>query len=201
VRTFLYDGAPSAMNRWGVQGAIRYFAGPGELHIYSVEDRDRAQAFLAERFGLLVWDARHRRLQSLRRVPGTNDASYIGFDAVVPIWQLAAGWYQPEGAFRWTQPRATAQLYRPPRARRFELGVNAGPGLIRDLGKTEVEVRIDGAVAGRATFTMPGLQTVSWTLAAAPAGNVNVEFLVAPAYRPPGDPRPLGIAITGFGFR
>jgi hypothetical protein len=201
VRTFVYDGAPSAMSRWGVEGAIRYFAGPGELHIYSVADRDYARAFAAERFGLLVWDARHRRLQSMRRAPGTTGASYIGFDGLVPIGQLAAGWFPPEGAFRWIQPHAAARLYRPPRARRFELAVNAGPGLIADLGKTEVEVRIDGAVAGRATFAKPGLQTVWWTLAAAPAGDVNVEFRVAPAYRPPGDPRLLGIAITGFGFR
>jgi len=56
-------------------------------------------------------------------------------------------------------------------------------------------------VAGRAAFVKPGLQTVSWTLAAAPAGDVDVEFHVAPAYRPPDDPRVLGIAITGFGFR
>ena len=201
VRTFVYDGAPSAMKRWGVHGAIQYFAGPGELHVYSVEDGDHAQAFAAERFRLLVWDARHRRLQSLQRTPATTDAPFIGFDAPVPIWQLAEGWYQPEGAFRWIQPRATARLYRPPQARRFELSVNTGPGLIRDVGKTEVEVRIDGVVAGRAAFAKPGLQTVSWALASAPAGTVNVEFRVAPAYRAPGDPRTLGIAITGFGFR
>ena len=98
---------------------------PESCNIYSVADRDYARAFEAERFGLLVWDARHRRLQSVRRVPGTNDASYIDFDALVPIAQLAAGWFPPEGTFRWIQPHAAARLYRPPQARRFELTVNA----------------------------------------------------------------------------
>ena len=63
--------------------------------------------------------------------------------------------------------------------------------LIADLRKTEVEVRIDGRLAGRATFAKPGLQTVAWTLAAAPAGEVNVEFHVA-GLSPPGRPAPAG---------
>jgi hypothetical protein len=201
VRTYVYDGAPSAMHRWGVEGAIRYFAGPGKLTIYSIEDANYTQAFSAERFALLLWDARHRRMQSLHHAPGTTDASYVSFDELAPLSQLTSGWYPLESIFHWIQPRATARLYRPSHARRFELAVNAGPGLIRDIGKTEVEVLIDGATAGKAVFDKPGMQTASFTLPAAEAGSVNIEFRVAPAYHPPGDPRVLGIAITGFGFR
>lgn len=201
VRTFVCDGAPSAMNRWGVEGAIRHFAGPGELYIYWVEDRDYVKTFSAGRFALLAWDSRRRHLRSLSNRTASDEAPYIALDSTVPIWQLTNGWYSSEQTFRWIQPRATARLYRPPDARRFELSVNAGPMLIADVGKSSVEVLVNGQAVGRAEFTRPGLQTAAFPLAAAPAGSVDVEFRVAPAYHPRGDPRVLGIAIAGFGFR
>jgi len=201
VRTYICDGAPSAMNRWGVEGAIRHFTGPGELHIYWLEDSGYEKAFSAGNIAVLVWDRQQRRLRTVRKRAEDTEASFIARDSGVPVWQLTSGWYGNEETYRWVAPRAAARLYRPDGARRFELTVNAGPMLLADVGKSVVEVLLNGQAAGRAEFTRPGSQTVSFALAPAPAGNVEVEFRAAPAYHPRGDPRVLGMAIAAFGFR
>ncbi|MCE5306983.1 MAG: hypothetical protein LLG20_05030 [Acidobacteriales bacterium] len=201
VRTYICDGAPSAMNRWGVEGAIRHFTGPVELHIYWIEDGGFEKAFSEENIATLVWDRQQRRLRTVRKSAGSPEASYIAMDSAVPVWQLTSGWYSNEETYRWIAPRAAARLYRPDGAQRFELTVNAGSMLLADAGKSVVEILLNGRAAGRAEFARAGTQTVSFPLSPAPAGNVEVEFRAAPAYHPRGDPRVLGIAIAGFGFR
>jgi hypothetical protein len=118
-----------------------------------------------------------------------------------PVWQLKDGWYGREHRFRWIQPRATAQLYRPADARIFEIVLNAGPGQIQDLGRVRLSVRLDGRPAGTAEFTTPAVHKFIWNLPPAPAGESIVEFLVEPGYRARGDGRVLGAAIVSFGFR
>ncbi len=201
ARTFILDGAPTNMNRWGTEGAIRYFNGSGQLDIRWVEDRDHVQAFTAERFAMLIWDRRQRRMRVVRRRTESSSDSYVDMTAAVPVWQLTEGWYDNEETYRWIRPRATARLHRPASARSFELVVNAGPTLIADVGKSSVEVYIGGRMVGRADFTKPGLQTVTFPLENGPEGAVDIEFRVAPPYHPQGDPRVLGIAIASFGFR
>jgi len=201
ARTFICDGAPTNMNRWGTEGAIRHFAGSGQLHIRWVEDRDHVQAFTAERFAMLIWDRRQRRMRVVRRRVESTSDSYVDMKAAVPVWQLTEGWYDNEETYRWIRPRATARLHRPAGARGFELIVNAGPTLIAEVGKSTVEVHIGGRMLGRADFTQPGLRTVTFPLPDGPDGAVDIEFRVTPPYHPRGDPRVLGIAIAAFGFR
>jgi hypothetical protein len=42
---------------------------------------------------------------------------------------------------------------------------------------------------------------MEWNLDPAPAGSVRVTLRTNPPYRPASDPRALGIAIAGLGFR
>ena len=106
-----------------------------------------------------------------------------------------------EGRFRWTQPKATARLYRPEGARQFELVVNLSPQMLRDIGHTEVTVILDGRPLGKKQFAATAWQSARWDLDPAPAGEVTVEFQADPAYHPPQpDSRVLGVPIGAFGF-
>ncbi len=199
TRTIIYDGAPAAMRSWGIAGALRYFTG-GEVELYSVEDKNLREALEKPAVMLLGWDGSSRKLHTAARAAGAPDGSYLSMSRGTRIWQLEEGWYPLEGTFRWTRPRARARLHRPPDARRFDLSVNVGHALIHDLGRTRVELLIDGVPLGAREFTAPGWRQVHWDLPPAPAGSAAIEFHVTPEYRPATDPRILGIAIGGFGF-
>ena len=201
MRQFIYDGRPFALHPWGIQGALACVYRRSDIALAGVEDRE-AHAALAsgQPVAVLSWDPGARLLSIAARNPGTPDASYIRMDRRTPIWQLDEGWYPLEGGFRWTKPSATAQLFRPPGARRFELKVNIGPDLIRDMGGTEVRVFLDGVPLGARRFTANGWQAVRWDLPPGPAGSVRVGIEAQP-YRPSNeDPRLLGVAVVGFGF-
>ncbi|MBI3471294.1 MAG: hypothetical protein HY013_08055, partial [Candidatus Solibacter usitatus] len=202
IGAFAYDGAPAELHRWGIEGALRYLYPGAHPRLVSVEDRGAEEVMRSQSVALLNWDAQTRRLMILARKADTPDVSYIRMDPRTPLWQLGGGWYRLEGGFRWTQPRATARLQRPATTTEFELTVNIGPDLIREIGGTRVRVRVAGQPAGSREFTRSGWQTVRWPLEPAPAGGVEVEFQVEPEYHPAnGDPRRLGIAIGAFGFR
>src|SRR5438128_10122178 len=115
-------------------------------------------------------------------------------DRRTPLWQLIRGWYPLENTFRWIQPDAMARLRRPPDARRFELIVNTSPEQIREIGHTEVDVKLDGIPIGPRQFSGRGWQTARWDLPPAREGVTEVEFHVTPAYRAAMDPRVLGVA-------
>ena len=200
TRTFIYDGAPRAMHRWGIAGALRWFTG-AEVKVYDIADAGVSEAFSAPGVMLLGWDPLARKLHAAARTPGGHEASYIEMTRGAPIWQLEEGWYPLEQRFRWIRPKARARLWRPAGARRFDLVVNAGPQLLKDLGFSRVEVLLNGASLGTREFREPGWQRTSWEVSPADPGPVAVEFRVTPEYRPVGrDPRVLGIAIVSFGF-
>ncbi|HWB96713.1 MAG TPA: hypothetical protein VG672_08430, partial [Bryobacteraceae bacterium] len=151
--------------------------------------------------GLLSWDPAAGRLTALARRPDAPDASMIRMDRSAPAWQLEKGWYEQEGGFRWIEPVATARLYRPEGVDQFELTVTIHGDMIRDLGRIEVRLLVNGQEAGRREFTQPGGQAVRWKLAPSAAGPAQIEFQVQPPYRPSNqDPRTLGLAVVSFGF-
>ncbi|MCX6588300.1 MAG: hypothetical protein NTX13_17180 [Acidobacteria bacterium] len=203
LRRFLIDSYPPSLHWWGVTGCLRLAFGTNDLEAFAAEahttkDRPAADGSLA----LLSWDRPARRLDSLARLAGQPDASWIDMSGLTPLWQLESGWYGRDGAFRWTHPMAAARLHRPADAAAFEMRLNIGPDYIREIGAVTLETRLDGALLGRHTFTRQGWQTVRYPLASAPAGAVRVEFLVTPPFRPSnGDPRRLGIPMGAFGFR
>jgi hypothetical protein len=200
LRVFLYDGAPPAFARWGVQGALQCFYRQ-QVEVFAIEDQDLAQATAGKDLALLSWDPIKRKILPVRRRADEPPASFIRMERQTPSWQLLDGWFPRSGSFRWTRPTARATLLRPAGARRFELVVNAGPPYIAAVKRGEVEVFLNGALIGRAEFTREGWQTAGFDLEPAPASVVEVTFRARPELRdPPNNPVALGLPIGGFGF-
>lgn len=201
TRFFIFDGAPFSFHSWGVEGALNYFYGRTDLRLHYIGDPDTGKLLQSDSVAVLTWDPVNRRFWSVSHGPDTPDAAYILMDSQTPLWQLHEGWYPLEDRFRWTSPKATARLRRPPHATQFELVVNISPDQIKDLGRTKVEVMINGDLLGTHEFTRSGWQTVHWDLPPSAAEHADVEFRIQPEYHPSnGDPRSLGIATVSFGF-
>ncbi len=201
TNTFIYDGAPFSMHAWGIQGALRIASGKSDIRVTNIEDKNLRRVLDSGRVAILSWNAPLRQLSVAAHESGAPDASHIRMDHTTPLWQLGRGWYSLENRFRWTEPKATARLYRPHGARQFELVVNISPDMLRDIGHTEVTVSLDGRPLGAKRFDTPGWQTARWDLPPAPAGSVQVEFKSDPVYHPPKpDSRVLGVPIVAFGF-
>ena len=202
VKTFLYDGYPQTLNWWGILGGLRIALDSDEIRLQPLQDANMTEVLAADGAALLMWDPAGRELSVVVRRPGDQEASYLTLDRRTPVWQLGEGWYQLEHGYRWIKPRATARLRRPANAERFEIYVNVGPDYIRSVGRSHVEVLVNGERLGAAEFTAEGWQRRSWPLPRGPAGPADVEIRVLPEFRPDKtDPRALGTAIGGFGFR
>jgi len=202
IDTILIDSAPAGLRRWGVEGAIRYTFDRDDMGLIYLEDIDHKEPPPEATLAMLSWDGPLKKLYTLRRTASLGDSAFIEMTRLTPVWQLKKGWYQREGNYRWTMPRATAYVRRPPGGNEFQVTVNIGPDYIRDIGKVTLTVQLNGAGLGSRSFTANGWITEKFPLPPGPDGNVNIEFLVDPPFRPKnGDPRPLGIPIAAFGFR
>ncbi|MCX6621242.1 MAG: hypothetical protein NTY38_09205, partial [Acidobacteria bacterium] len=197
LRLFLYDGLPEQMRQWGVKGALRVLF-HHEVELYSIEESNLAAKFGSKPVAMLTWDTRQHKLLTVFR---TTDASYIDVATNGPVWQLTSGWYPQEGGFRWTRPRASAQLARPGEARVFEVTVDIANLHLSTVGHPRLQVIVDGLALEPKEFTRPGWQTVTWPVEPVARSLAVVEFVVTPEFRPPGDSRVLGIPIGAFGFR
>jgi hypothetical protein len=199
ARAYIYDGVPQALRPWGIEAAVKLFAGRGDLSFYPAEGLDLERT-LQERSGvvLLSWDPVFRELSSLARAPGEPDASYILVSRRTPVWQFGEGWYFLAGHFRWCRPYATARLRRPPAAASFELVVNMGPP--PEGEPVRASVALDGRWIGSAELRRgSGWHTIRWPVPEGSPGPVRVEIRVEPPYV--ADPvRPLGLAVGAFGF-
>jgi len=201
TRMFIYDGTPSTMHYWGIMGILRIAAHAGDFRLSSVQDKNISQELRSGNVTILSWDSTYKKLSVAARTTGVPDAPYIRMDHSTPLWQLGSGWWGLEGRFRWTEPKATARLYRPAGVRQFELIVNLSPQMLQDIGHTEVQVTIDGHPLGKRQFAARAWQGARWDLDPAPAGEVDVEFQADPPYHPPApDSRVLGVPIGAFGF-
>jgi len=193
IPTFLYHSLPPALTPWGLGGVLRYLLPDQNVNVFALEDPEVTGRLASSNVATLTWVERSRKLWVAARTPTTEDAAYILMNEVTPVWQLQNGWYGLEDGFRWTAPATAARLYRPKRARQFEV-VLMGTGPPRDMS-----VHLNGAYLGSVSTAEPGVRTVRWQLPPGPPGPVKVEFQ-APAYRPKGDSRTLGTAIISFGF-
>jgi hypothetical protein len=192
VDTFLWSGAPYGFGSFGIEGAIRCFYPGDGFQIRHYETAPPAMG--GNRVAVLTWNENLHRLDIVTHTPETPDASYIDVNIGTPVWQLGEGWSNPEGGYRWIAPLATARLDRPANAARFELRLLA----VRPVS-VQVSLNGDGLPAQRVTD--PGWQVLRWDLPAAPAGAANVTIQSDPPFHPATDPRVLGIAVGGFGFR
>ena len=200
--TVLIDTYPAKMRRWGIEGAVRLALGRDDVNYIYLEDTAHAEPADNAKLALLRWNPARNELFIQSRTSGA-DAAYIELSNIAPIWQLRQGWYQGEGNFRWTQPRAIARLRRPANATRFSVTANISPDYIKSVKKSTLIIKVDGVEIGRAVYSENGWLTDYIAVKPVPAdANVTVEFSVDPPFRPAnGDPRSLGLPIAAFGFR
>jgi len=164
-------------------------SGPGEKLQFGVLDDPASHALLkSPELAILNFFWPKSELEPLIRKPDTPDVSYIEMRDETPVWQLDEGWHRREGWFRRIEPNATAHLFRPANATRFELIANA------DRPPSAVEMLLNGVSIGSREFTMQGWNSTRWDLAPAPAGPVQVRFRASPT-----DPQHR-LGIGGFGF-
>lgn len=202
IDTVLVDSAPASLRRWGVEGALRYTFDRDDIELIYLEDSDHKEPRPESTLAMLSWDGPLKKLYTMRRTAALGDAPYVEMTRLTPVWQLTKGWYQREGNYRWTMPRAEARVRRPPGANEFQVTVNIGPDYIRAVGKATLKVNVGGQGLGAREFTTNGWLTERFAMPPGAEGNVDVVFTVDPPFRPKnGDPRPLGIPIAAFGFR
>lgn len=202
IDTVLVDSAPASLRRWGVEGALRYTFDRDDIELIYLEDADHKEPRPEATLAMLSWDGPLKKLYTMRRTAALGDAPFVEMTRLTPVWQLAQGWYQREGNYRWTMPRALARVRRPAGANEFQVTVNVGPDYIRAVGKSTLNVNVAGHDLGTREFTRNGWTTEKFEMPPGPEGNVDVVFTVDPPFRPKnGDPRPLGIPIAAFGFR
>jgi hypothetical protein len=198
TESFVFAGAPGGLQRWGVEGAIRYVFARPKAEIRWIEDKEAWVVMQRRNFALLAWDG--VTLQTANRSPSEPDAPYVPMNMATPVWQLGEGWYGLEGAYRWIQPEADARLFRPAGARRFVLRVNIGQEQLDRVGRARVTLRLNGAALDPAEFSEAGWRTHAWDLPPAAPSTVKVTFTVEPGFTPGNETRRLGLAIGGFGF-
>jgi hypothetical protein len=197
---FIYDGAPGAMNPWGILGAIHYLTHNPSANAAPLDSPEGKAMLNESEFAVLGWDNSRRQLDITRRDPGAPYKPYIEIGRDLSIWQFGDGWYPRENAFRWAKPTANATLLRPAGARQFEINVNVSPVQIQAAGYLSVEVLVDGDSIGIHQFVQPGWQKVPFDVPPSSQAIAKIEFRSKPAYQPVNDPRTLGAAIGGFGF-
>ena len=196
VLTFIGDSTP--FNTYGMIGLIKLSHPPNSpIRYTTVYSPDVSDALRHEPLSVMNWDGQRHDLAILLKNRDTPDTNYIRIGADTPIWQLEQGWYEPEGTFRWTQPVATARLWRPRDARRFELVVNVGPEYIQQIRRSHVEVSLNGVVVGAQDFTESGWHTARWDLPTGTPGPAEMTMRTSPELV---RSRTLGIAVVGFGF-
>lgn len=197
----LYDGGPSGLNRWGIEGAIRWFRPDPELKIAPLESQ-HTQAFLeSSQLALISWDPVKKRLITNMRRQGDPPPTAISMATGSPTWLLGEGWYSLENGYRWTKADAVARLTRPARTREFFVRINLGPIQFRDQGRVELEVLINGVSLGTRIYDQVAWLERRWPVPADLPPVVEVTIRSVHPYAPGnGDPRTLGAAIAAFGF-
>lgn len=196
--TFLYDGFPAGLDTFGVKAIVTHLRGDS-----TTEPMQKYIGRLPkEAFAAMIWDQQSRRLNIVPHPEGGREFAHIEIGPLTPVSQLGEGWFGLENNYRWTEPRATAVLYRPQRARYFDVTVNLSPEHIRNVPEIALTVLLNGEPAGHYVFRQNGWKTVRWPLGAGNAGVVRVEFRTSPAFQPDGPGGvTFGIPIGGFGFQ
>jgi len=199
-RLFIWDYLPEGFNAPGVTGALecvylardvtaRYIDEPGADEL--VQKGDAAW---------LRWNRIFNRLDVVHYPHVVQPATYVVMASILPAGQLVSGWYRLEGDIRWTQPEATAVLYRPENALTFELVSCPTEPQIAKHKQIDVQILLDGRPFVEHDFTTPGCQTVRWPAPREKSGPVKIEFRTTPPYNYPPDARVFGITVKAFGF-
>jgi hypothetical protein len=200
IRTIIFDGGPSAMHRWGIEGAMHWFQPAIDLRICDLADERSREFLTARNLAVISWDRPRRKLVTATRFDGPDPASIV-MATGNPVWLFGDGWYPLESGFRWMQPRATARLRRPAGAGEFFLRINLGPIQFQEQGPIQMEVLLDGRSLGLRTYDKADWLERRWPVPADTPENVEVTLRAPRPFRASnGDPRIFGAAVAGFGF-
>ena len=177
----LYDGAPVTWGPWGVSGTFKYAYGMPKLEPVHISDPRAKSLAHADTVALLIWNRPHRTTRFLEHRSTDRDATFITMNTEAPLWQLDDGWGERGRDFRWCGPHATAHLWRPAGATRFELHLDEQNGV-----KPGIRLSIDGRDAGTGRSDA---HAIEWILEPAPEGVSHVSLdMTGPA------------AVSSFGF-
>jgi len=200
VRTVVFDGGPTSMNRWGIEGAVHWFQPAPDLRICDLAD-ERSREFLkAPDLAVVSWDRPRRKLITATRFNDREPAAII-MATGNPVWLFGEGWYPLESGFRWMQPRATVRLRHPAGAREFFLRINLGPVQFRDQGPIELEILLNGRSLGTRIYDKVDWLERRWPVPPDISETVEVTLRALKPYKSTnGDPRTFGAAIAGLGF-
>ncbi|MEZ5398124.1 MAG: hypothetical protein R2729_00560 [Bryobacteraceae bacterium] len=190
TRLFLYDGAPPGMEWWGVKGALRLAYDTDDIELKQVQESTGERPYV-----LLAWNESYRMLEATAWNPSAPPLPMVRFLEADSAFQLRDGWYPREGDARWSQPVASAKLWRPANAARFEMTAAAPQ-------KASIAVSVDGKPIGGAALRDSVWDEIAIPLApGAPEGAVTVEWRVTPPLAPhENDSRVLGVLVKRFGF-
>ena len=197
---FVWDYLPDGFGTAGVTGALECVYLTRNVTARNIDEQGADELIQKGDAAWLRWNRIFNRLDVVHYPHTLQPAPYVVMDSILPAGQLVAGWYRLEGNIRWTQPEATAVLYRPENARSFELVTCPTEPQIAKSGRIEVEILLDGRPFVGRDFTTPGCQTARWTVPGGTPGRVTVEFHTTPPYQYPPDRRVFGITVKAFGF-
>jgi len=198
TRSFIYETSPLGLSDWGLHAALNCVYNRLDVKLYFADDP--ASWRVLDQAALLEWDAPARRLTIVDWAHADQRQSHLDMKFLTAMFQLSQGWYTIDGSYRWTAPDAEANLWRPAGAREFEINCMLPPGEIEMAGKVIVGVTLNGQALDPRELTREGPQAIRWSLPAAAAAMNRVEFHVTPPFRPPTDPRALGLYVSSFGF-
>ncbi|MBZ5591008.1 MAG: hypothetical protein LAP39_02145 [Acidobacteriia bacterium] len=199
-RLFVYDALPEEFHDWGVVGALRTVYRNTTITAQHIDYPGSVELIQKGDAAWLHWNRRDGRLDIVQHAPGPA-LPYLRMDITTPAGQLIDGWYALEDDFRWMKPDARAVVLRPASARNFEVVACVLPEQIGRGHAISLRVLLNAQPLRQHDFTVPGCQSVEWPAPPGPAGNVKVEFHIAPPYIPPQpDSRILGITMKSFGF-
>lgn len=201
LRTIIFHGGPSSMNRWGIEGAIHWLQPADDLRTCELADPQSHEFLTAQNLAIVGWDRPNRKLIADIPKPGDPHPTSIVMATGIPLWRLGDGWYGLENGFRWMQPQATARLRRPRGAREFYLRINLGPVQFHDQGPIRMEVLLDGRSLGTQTYDKVAWLERRWPVPPDTPETVEVTLRAVKPYRASnGDQRTFGAAVAAFGF-
>jgi hypothetical protein len=199
-RQFVWDYLPDRFGAAGVTGALECVYLTRDVTARHIDEPGADELIQNPDAAWLRWNRTFNRLDAVHYPHVLQPAPYVVMDSVLPGGPTGSGWYRLEGNIRWTQPDATALLYRPENAPTFELVTCPTEPQIARSGKVDLQILLDGRPFVAHKFTTRGCQTVRWPVQRGTAGAVKIEFRAMPPYRNPPDTRVFGITVKAFGF-
>ena len=200
LKAVVFQGTPSFMGAWGIEGAIHQVFGLG-IRTAWFKDPQVRKALAEVPMAIVGYYSVTRTVKGLLRERDELE-SYVRFSDEPPGLQLGGGWYYDDAPFRWIGPKAEVSLRRPAGASEFEIVAIIPPESLQKDGPAKVTVLQDGESLGTQTLSEPRTQPqpLRWKLPDGAPGVHKIAIVTEPVRHGVGDPRDLGIAVSAIGY-